>query len=233
MKKTLLLSLILFLFIGCRRKDYFLETFEGEPSIELNGDSIIDVNFGSNYSDMGATATDKDGNELVVLVDYNGFTTSKAKTFTINYSATDGDGVTLTVSRIINVVLEASNLASGYSVQSDCNYSIPSIPLPVNFFRGSANVVQGASSTQLQFQNIDFAGGSDIFYATIDGRDIIISGTLTISPVGISTPFSYEFNGTGDISEDARTITIDYIWENVTPLIGGGIGSCIAIYSKI
>lgn len=233
MKNTYFLFALLVFVSGCRRKDYYLESNENnKPAITLNGSDNMDVNFNAVFSDPGATAVDGKGNPLVVLVEYNGFTTAKAKTFVIDYTATDGNGITVSTSRTVNVRLQTTDIAGGYSVQSDCKYSIPSVPVPINFFKGSADIVAGAASNQLEFQNIDFAGGSDVFHATLSGRNLTITGNLTISPVGITTPFTYQFNGTGTITEDARTITINYIWENITPIVGGSVGSCIAIYSK-
>lgn len=234
MNKLFLYTLATFVLLGCRRKDYYLDDNKatGETYIKLNGSDNIDIAFGSTYNDLGATAFDAQGNELIVLVDYNGFSSTRANSYVINYSATDGNGLTVSTTRTVNVVLKATDIAGNYSVQSDCKYSIPTVPIPINFFKNSADVVSSVGTNQLEFQNIDFAGGSDVFNATISGRDITVEGSLTISPVGISTPFTYEFSGTGEISEDARTITVNYLWENVTPLIGGSVSSCIAIYTK-
>lgn len=233
MKNTLIILTISLLTItGCKRKDYYIEKPSDGPVITLNGNQETDINFGDTYTDPGATAVDAKGNPLIVIVNQNGFTTSKAKTHTIDYTATDGNGVSVTVSRTVNVILQSANLIGDYSVQSDCKYSIPQVPLPVNFFKGSANVVAGPTNNQLEFKDIAFAGGNDSFIATVNNKDITVAGELTISPVGVPTPFTYEFNGTGTISEDGRVITVNYIWENITPIIGGGISSCIAVYTK-
>lgn len=226
---TLLFSLTIL--VGCRRKDFFQEQDKLNPSITLNGSQDMDVNFGTSFVDPGATAIDGKGNALEVSINYNGFTTNKANTFSIEYSAIDGAGKTVSVTRTVNVKLQLSDIIGDYSVQSDCKYTVPSVPLPINFFKASSSIVNGGNNL-LEFKNIDFAGGSDSFMCSLNNRDVTISGNLTISPIGIPTPFTYEFNGTGTISEDASSITVNYIWENVTPLIGGGIGSCVAIYNK-
>lgn len=190
------------------------------------------VDFGSVFNDPGAVAMNAKGNPLVVVVNNNGFSTNKLNSFVIDYSATDENGQTVTVSRTISVKVNNTDLVGTYSVQSDCKYNIPSVPLPVNFFKNTADIVAGSGTNKLEFTNIDFASGNDIFYGTINDNNIDLTGSLTISPVGIPTPFTYQFTGTGTISENARVITVSYIWENITPIVGGGIGSCVAIYTK-
>ncbi|MEO9571777.1 MAG: S8 family serine peptidase [Polaribacter sp.] len=75
------------------------------PVITLNGASIINLNVGDTYNELGATATDNvDGNLTSSIVITGSVNTTLAGTYVINYNVSDTAGNPATqVSRTVNV----------------------------------------------------------------------------------------------------------------------------------
>ncbi|HOK89295.1 MAG TPA: DUF5011 domain-containing protein, partial [Candidatus Hydrogenedentes bacterium] len=73
------------------------------PVITLNGSNPVSVQCGTSYTDAGATAVDAcTGNRTVTTS--GSVNTSVVGTYTITYSANDGNGNTATATRTVNVV---------------------------------------------------------------------------------------------------------------------------------
>ncbi|MEE9325907.1 MAG: immunoglobulin-like domain-containing protein [Cocleimonas sp.] len=77
------------------------------PSLKLNGDSVVKISAGSNFTDQGAKATDaKDGD---VKVTVNGNVDSKTQgEYTLTYTAVDAAGNKATTTRKVIVAAAAS-----------------------------------------------------------------------------------------------------------------------------
>ena len=87
------------------------------PTITVNGDNPAVIDVGSDYSDLGATAADAEGHSLDIDTFLNGvevqtitLDTSEPATDTIDYVATDGDGLTATSTR--TVIIETATFAT-------------------------------------------------------------------------------------------------------------------------
>ena len=74
------------------------------PVITLNGSSVIDINVGDSYTELGATATDNvDGDLTSSIVISGSVNTAVAGTYIINYSVSDAAGNNASVNRTVNV----------------------------------------------------------------------------------------------------------------------------------
>lgn len=66
---------------------------DSQPGITLNGDSVVQINVGSTYSDLGATAYDElDGNISSSIMTTGTVNPSVVGTYYINYNVTDSNG---------------------------------------------------------------------------------------------------------------------------------------------
>jgi hypothetical protein len=76
----------------------------GVPVITLNGDAIVHVPFGSNYTDAGATAVDIAGKNITAgIITSNPVVTSISGTFTVAYTVSDSYGNIVTRNRTVIV----------------------------------------------------------------------------------------------------------------------------------
>ena len=73
------------------------------PVITLNGEAYITINKDTDYIDLGATAIDKNNNDIPVIVKGE-VDTTKQGAYTLVYSATDNEGATTVKRRTVNVV---------------------------------------------------------------------------------------------------------------------------------
>jgi len=193
------------------------------PSIKLNGSATINVNLGDTYEDQGATATNKDGSSVNVVIDdaSDEVNTSVAGTYTIIYKATNDYG-TSSVSRTVNVVISSDNWVGNWALTSQCSAT----QFPLN---DSPVITQGSNGSDLEFEDmfdylgVIFGGAT----AIVDGADITVP-QQTYSNNGVTIVFS----GTGTMNETGTVATITYDYDNTTPLIGGDPGTCTATYEK-
>lgn len=72
------------------------------PVVTLNGSATMTLEFGAVFADPGATATDAEDGAISVVTDCT-VNTTQAGTYTCNYSATDSEGLSDNVSRIVIV----------------------------------------------------------------------------------------------------------------------------------
>jgi surface protein len=73
------------------------------PVITLNGNSIVQINAGGSYLELGATATDNvDG--TIVVSNTNNINTTTPGTYLVTYTATDAPGNTATLTRTVIVL---------------------------------------------------------------------------------------------------------------------------------
>jgi len=71
------------------------------PVITVTGDNPATVEYGTTYTDAGATATDASG---TITVETNGEVNAEVGTYTLTYVAADASGNTATATRTVNVV---------------------------------------------------------------------------------------------------------------------------------
>jgi hypothetical protein len=75
-----------------------------KPTITLNGNSTLEIEVGSNYSELGASANDKEDDDLTDKIIIDGdVDVANAGTYTITYSVVDSDGNKATKRRVVIV----------------------------------------------------------------------------------------------------------------------------------
>jgi hypothetical protein len=237
MKKTLILLSVATIgamtFTGCKKKgctDATATNYNSKakkddasclyvPTISIIGASDTTINVGSTYTDPGATATNKDGSTVEVIVEQMADSVNTATTgvYYVNYKATNDNG-SATAKRKVNVIIGKDNWLATWEVTSNCGTT--SFPLA-----GSPDVTSGANANELVIDNMfTLVGGTA--YATIAGANITMP-EQTIPVTGGEVTFS----GNGTMTATGNIININYTYINTIPLIGGS-GSCVATYTK-
>lgn len=206
MNKSILytgLAIVALAFTSCKKD-------KTPPVISLNGDKVVEVTFKNAYADAGATATDdEDGNITSKIEVTNNVNTSQLGEYQVTYTVSDEKGNTATESRTVKVVMKASSYAGNFGVTHDC-----SLASPVNANQ-SVTVV---SSTKIEFNN---------FFTLLGGTvpANISNTTVTIIPTTVS---GYDVSGSGTLSADGNTITMDLTID--PPILGAE--NCIATYTR-
>ena len=188
-----------------------------KPLITITGAADTSVSVGSTYTDLGATAVNKDGSTVAVTVDNQVVTTTTGVNY-VNYSATNANG-TSTAKRTVNVVIGQDNWTVAWDVTSNCGTT--SFPLA-----GAPTISAGATVNDLVIDGMfTLVGGTA--NATVNGATITVpQQTINITAGDIN------FSGIGTMNAQGNIITITYTYENTTPLIGGS-GTCVATYVKL
>jgi hypothetical protein len=237
MKKTLILLSVATIgamtFTGCKKKgctDATATNYNSKakkddasclyvPTISIIGAADTTINVGSTYTDPGATATNKDGSTVEVIVEQMADSVNTATTgvYYVNYKATNDNG-SATAKRKVNVIIGKDNWLATWEVTSNCGTT--SFPLA-----GSPDVTSGANANELVIDNMfTLVGGTA--YATIAGANITMP-EQTIPVTGGEVTFS----GNGTMTATGNIININYTYINTIPLIGGS-GTCVATYTK-
>ncbi len=76
---------------------------KGDPVIRLNGAPEVGLNVGDPYTEAGATCTDAEDGTLEVVQTSADPDTTRAGTYTLEYSCTDAAGNTATATRVVTV----------------------------------------------------------------------------------------------------------------------------------
>lgn len=93
------------------------ELFDNIPSIYLNGNDVVHVFKGEEYRDEGAIATDKESNVITDNIKVHGnVNNNEYGQYLLVYSITNNDGITNSVSRMVNVVDKNMTLNADYLV---------------------------------------------------------------------------------------------------------------------
>ena len=237
MKKTLILLSVATIgamtFTGCKKKGCTDSTATNynsgakkddascvyTPTITITGASDTTVNVGSTYNDPGATAVNKDGSSVDVIVEQmaDSVNTGTTGVYYVNYKATNANG-SATAKRKVNVIIGKDNWLVNWSVTSNCGTT--SFPLA-----GSPTVTSGSNANELVIDNMfTLVGGTA--YATITGANIAMP-EQTIPVTGGEVTFT----GNGTMTATGNIININYTYLNTIPLIGGS-GECVATYTK-
>jgi len=238
MKKTFILLTVATIgtmtFTGCKKKgctDSSATNYNSEakkddascvysPTITIIGATDTTVNVGSTYNDPGATAVNKDGSAVDVIVEQlaDSVNTGTTGVYYVNYKATNANG-SATAKRKVNVIIGKDNWLATWEVTSNCGAT--SFPLS-----GSPAVTSGSNANELVIDNMfTLLGGTA--YATFSGATITMS-EQTIPVTGGEITFS----GNGTMTATGNIININYTYNNTIPFIGGQ-GTCVATYTKI
>jgi hypothetical protein len=205
-------------FISCNRKDFYQPKIDKSinrdiPSIVLNGSNSIDIALGGVYNELGAIATDVDGNSLAVVTQTN-INLNLTGNYSVTYTATDQYGKQNSITRSVNIIMDITNWLGSWSVNHNCRTSTF-----INLLKDPANITNFST-----FLTIDHDGR--ITSGNVTGQDIVISSSI----ITILITSNYEFTGTGRISDDGNTIVINYDYVGLNGLAGNG--SCSATYTK-
>ena len=192
------------------------ETCNFIPTIAITGAQSMTVTLGTTYLDAGATATNKDGTAVTVTPDLSEVNTSVVGAFTVTYTANNIHG-TATKTRTVNVVIGQDNWLGSPAVTNDCNVAL--FPLS-----GGPTITAGGSTSAIVIDGMFNVFGGTV-NATVDGQSI----TIPQQTVGI-TLGDIILSGSGVMNINGTTFTVDYTYENTTPIVGG-TGSCSATYS--
>ncbi|NBR14426.1 MAG: DUF5011 domain-containing protein [Flavobacteriales bacterium] len=189
------------------------------PTITIIGSSDTTINVGSTYNDPGATAVNKDGSAVDVIVEQLADSVNTATTgvYYVNYKATNANG-SATAKRKVNVIIGKDNWLVTWDVTSNCGTT--SFPLS-----GTPSVTSGSNANELVIDNMFTLLGGTAF-ATISGANINMAEQTV--PV---TGGEIIFTGTGTMTATGNIININYSYDNTIPLIGGQ-GTCVATYTK-
>ena len=180
------------------------------PSITLNGSSIINLILNSNYSELGATATDDFDGDVTSLISITGSVdTSSVGTYTLTYSVEDAAGNSSSITRTV-VVKTPELIIADYRFEGDAQDSSG------NSNHGTNN---GGVFTTDRFGNqngaIYFSGAScgtrmdsDIDMSTVI-NEFSISFWINRTANGCQLPRIFDFYDGGNNSNDWGTA-----WQN-------------------
>ena len=149
------------------------------PIITLNGAAIIDHNYGDDYTDLGATATDNVDGSLTVVIS-GSVTINMISSNTIIYTATDAAGNTSSVGRTVNVADLAGPIIS-LNGEADIEHNY-----------GDVYTDRGASATD-----------------NVDGSvAVVTSGDVTVDMINNYTITYTATDTTGNLSSIERTVNV-------------------------
>jgi len=195
---------------GDRDNDYNEDTDTSlPPVISLVGESIINIELGSTFTDPGATASDNIDGDLTSSITSSGtFNTATEGTYTIVYSVSDADGNTASVSRTVIVSLDLP----------------PTITLTgsatINLLVGDTYIEDGCVATD-----------------AVDGdltSSIITSGTVDTSTVGTYTLVYSVTDSASNIVSNTRTVIVGEVCTSVTiELIDGSNSQTVILGNSI
>ena len=99
-----------------------ITTRDGEksPIINLNGSPMVTYNLNATYTELGASATDSDGNAISnIVIDKSNLVMSTEGIYQVKYTATDTKGISSTVYR--NVYVSNNKYANGTAIYFNPN----------------------------------------------------------------------------------------------------------------
>ena len=99
-----------------------ITTRDGEksPKITLNGSPMVTYNLNATYTELGASATDSDGNAISnIVIDKSNLVMSTEGIYQVKYTATDTKGISSTVYR--NVYVSNNKYANGTAIYFNPN----------------------------------------------------------------------------------------------------------------
>lgn len=248
MKKILLLLMITsFVSVSCKKKgcmdpaavNYSAEAKKDDgscnyaPQIVLIGGDVT-ISVGDTYTDAGATAYNKDGSIVTVIVDQTAVNTSQKGVYQVIYSATNEHGTTTAI-RNVNVVIGQGNWLGTWTVSSDCGTSFPLNSTPdITAGAGSSDIViDGMFSISIPPIPVILPSGLNIASggtanATVDEAGNITMPNQVYDIAGIG---SITYSGSGTMNGTGTQFVVNYTFNNTLPGIGGS-GNCTATYVK-
>lgn len=186
------------------------------PVITLKGDAEVVIFLGSDYTELGATATDKDGkdneSDVSTSIKITGTVDkTKAGAYTITYNCSDEAGNAATaVTRKVTVKHKNSTVSGSYSTTESCNFG--------NVAAYVCSITTG-SSGELSIVLSNFGN-----FQTPINIPATLSGDYNEKITLASGTYSgLTMSGTGTIEPDGKKITISY---------SAGSDNCTATWNK-
>jgi putative cell wall-binding protein len=186
------------------------------PVITLNGEAEVNLEFGAEYVEEGATAVDNIDGELEVTIEGT-VDTSVAGTYTITYTATDAAGNVATATRIVVVAEEVripstltteaeatinavvgNKISIVYTVQDENEKPVIGTDVRVRATAGfPVTVVEEQVLTTDENGQVTFA------YTSVDGRQDAIQAVVLEKPTLRNTAVTVEW------VETAATVSVE------------------------
>lgn len=212
MKKILLSVAALSLLIGATVFTSCKKTDNTAPTITVKPANPYTVHLGATYTDPGATAVDNSGNDITSSIVNNITTTNPnmaaAGTYTIDYNVSDANGNAATQeTRTVYVAVFPANLAGTWHVSDATDTTVTYTDIL------TASTV--TPLTTVWTGNFGAYSGA-IIYFTLSGVD---GRTITVPQQQIacgSDGDTRSFTGSGTVSADGATITINYTVTDIT-----------------
>ena len=201
---TLLFTASTVLYTGCKKDED-----EVPPVVTLKGSNPMYVQVNKTFNDPGATAMDDVDGALTANASGT-VNTSQTGTYTVTYTAIDGEGNVGTATRTVYVV----NFDGTYQVTEVCDVTgSNSGPATVNASNATLN-------NGMTIANFALAGTNVVANATFDGTTI----TIPSQTIGSAT-----YSGSGTITGTSQIVfNITY-----TTVVGTDTQTCQATYTKL
>ena len=160
------------------------------PSINLQGNNPLTIQYNETYTELGATATDVEDGVITSSITNSGTVNSSILgTYTVQYSVTDSSGATTVVERTVNVVdttvpviTLAGNASENFAVGS--SYTDPGATATDNYDGDISNIISTTGSV-----DSSTVGTYTITYDVIDSQgNNAITETRTVNVVDEVAP---------------------------------------------
>ncbi|MFL2594248.1 MAG: beta strand repeat-containing protein [Flavobacteriaceae bacterium] len=159
------------------------------PSISLQGNNPLTIQYNETYTELGATATDVEDGAITNITTSGTVNSSILGTYTVQYSVTDSSGATTVVERTVNVVdtivpviTLAGNASENVAVGS--SYADPGATAADNYDGDISNIISTTGSV-----DSSTVGAYTITYDVIDSQgNSAITETRTVNVVDEVAP---------------------------------------------
>ena len=192
---SLILTSLLF-FSSCNKDDV-------PPVISLVGDANVELALYDSYLERGTSATDnEDGDISNQVVTTGTVNTSQLGTYTIRYNVNDAEGnAAEEVVRTVKVSMMQSNYEGSFSLTGNCPSSIS--------VATNAVISAGLSDTLLIINPLT-SNPNEAITVAFDSTSVLVPATA------LSQPGSPIMTGTGTLSDDAATLSLDLQFETAS-----------------
>lgn len=184
----------LLIFSSCKKDDV-------PPVLTLVGDNDIELALYESYTDRGASATDnEDGDISNQIVKTNNVNTNALGDYEVTYNVSDEEGnAAEELVRSVSVKMMQSNYEGSFTLTGNCPSSIS--------IATNATVSAGLEDSLIIINPLT-ANPAEAITVVISGQDISVPAT-SLSQTG-----SPILTGSGSISDDASTITLNLQFES-------------------
>ncbi len=201
------------------------------PIITLVGENPVTLTIGTVFSDPGATASDPEDGVLTPSVT-GSVNINTIGTYTLTYTATDSKGLSVSVTRTVNIVPVGTTFQCSDSIDNDGDGSIDfpadagctsatdndenNAPIITLIGESSISVVIGNAYTDLGATATDTEDGNIT-------SNIVATGTVDTATLGTYT-IRYNVSDSKGLAATEVTRTVTVVSTPVNPPSGGGGG---------